>query len=144
MKEWYEYASFDYEVLKNGEIVKTFRFENSAIDFAIENDCDWVRYVGVVDENNIDEESVWENPIRENIVQEKLGLVREYEEYWDKWKDGIMQTLRDNVRLINQFDYNYCLESDFDEDQNFYNEIGFKLNIVKNENGLIIYQRSKM
>ena len=83
-----------------------------------------------------------EDTIRENLY---LSL-EEYDEYWEEWKDDIIKTIRkyeDYFGDENFYDWAYCLESDFDYEQDFYNNDNILLIKIANENGLMIYKKEQ-
>jgi hypothetical protein len=90
-----------------------------------------------------------ENILRESedTIRENLYLsYEEYDEYWEEWKDDIIKTIRkyeDYFGDENFYNWSYCLESDFENEQDFYNDDNIKLIKIANENGLIIYKQEQ-
>ena len=90
-----------------------------------------------------------ENILRESedTIRENLYLsCEEYDDYWEEWKDDIIKTIRkyeDYFGDENFYNWSYCLESDFDHEQDFYNDDNIKLIKIANENGLIIYKKEQ-
>lgn len=90
-----------------------------------------------------------ENILRESedTIRENLYLsYEEYDEYWEEWKDDIIKTIRkyeDYFGDENFYNWSYCLESDFDNEQDFYNDDNIKLIKIANEKGLIIYKKEQ-
>lgn len=83
----------------------------------------------------------------EDTIRENLYLsCEEYDEYWQEWKDDIIKTIRkyeDYFSDKNFYNWAYCLESDFDNEQDFYNDENILLVKIANENGLIIYKKEQ-
>lgn len=80
----------------------------------------------------------------EDTIRENLYLcAEEYDCYWNDWKDDIIKTIRKYEDIYGDehfYDWCYCLESDFDTEQLYEEEMGRTIVEVANENGLIIYE----
>ena len=83
----------------------------------------------------------------EDTIRENLYLsYEEYDDFWEYYKDEFVKTIRkyeDYFGDENFYNWAYCLESDFDNEQDFYKEYHIKLIKIANENGLIIYKTER-
>ena len=77
-----------------------------------------------------------EQQIRANLYIED----EEYDEYWNEWKTDIMNSINKYRELLSNKNYSYCLESDFQFEEDYQSECNNKIKIIANENGLIIYK----
>lgn len=80
-----------------------------------------------------------EEIVRINLLMDS----EEFDDFWNEWKDSIMSAIKKHKQLNHDFDWGYCLESDFQRDEDFFDEENIDLIPIANEDGLIIYKYVK-
>lgn len=77
----------------------------------------------------------------ENNVRENLYLEQGFDDFWKEQKESILHTLGKYEDYLQQNNFSYCFESDWQEEKNYMQECNIKIKKIFNDNGIIIYKK---